>query len=168
MILLFRFYSKNNKINFNEIIDKSRHVKYIRYNYDKAKQFKVSHEIYKQNNLYDKYILIENICYKRSYNNPLINYDGQIAIKLDTRDLNKRYNNFYDLYYIFYNFEDFYSFIIKNKAKIIIRNLTGKHKEIKDISILTIIETWFNYSKDNIILLKIKFNNKDKTEFTIY
>ena len=184
MILLFRFYYKTNISSkyLGQSIDNKRNGRYILYNGDKIKKFKISTGYckfllpYIKNN---KYIIINDIYYFRFEKDPAVhslrnicNYKfnkGQIVLKMNTGNLARRYNNHNDLYYLFYNYDEFYLWFKQNQVKFIIRRFKEKDLILNNYKtiLLKSIENYFNSIEDSIILLKIKFNNKDIDDFNL-
>lgn len=175
MILLFRLYKKSDitEKEFNKVIDKRRRERYITYLNDKLKEFKIS-DLINEN----KYIQINNKYYYRSDkdvtdnlflticdNLLLNNVSGQIAIKSDTKHYKLRYQNYPDLFLLFDNYKKFLDWLETSNSQIIIRHTNGYNTNINKYRslILELIKQHFN--DEGILLFKIKFDNKDKTDF---
>ena len=88
---------------------------------------------------------------------------------MNTGNLARRYNNHNDLYYLFYNYDEFYLWFKQNQVKFIIRRFKEKDLILNNYKtiLLKSIENYFNSIEDSIILLKIKFNNKDIDDFNL-
>ena len=175
MMLLPRFYNLIEDAQSN-LIDIDREAKYISYNETEMQDMNVltcketkSTFIKIKNKLYFRYnydLLNEtfrSICKEENF----INAIGHIVFKVDTKDLDVKYDCYNDLYYLFDSFKSFEDWFCNNDVSVLLR--LYKHTKVnidehKDI-ILNFIRTHFEVQDGNIFLLKIKFDEDTLSDF---